>query len=124
MIQLKAHIARLFSLLVVLLITSNIGFSAVEFNPFKAKSFPQQVLNLKDKVVFQKTDDSVNNQLFAFEKDQQELELELDLFLDEVFFATVFYYLVFKTEKQKSFSFDLPLLKSIPLWITNLQIRL
>ena len=121
--KIKGYIAQSFCWLVVFLITSNIGFSAVHFNPFQENT-KRTILNTStQKLSFHSVEDTSGDQIISLIKDQQ--EFDADLFLSAIeHSATLFYFYHLKSNPNEYFIAGTPLYNVLPLWITNLQILL
>lgn len=117
----KLHIARLLCLVIIFLISSNVAYSVEIYNATSSQEFSNSSNQHHDQ-----GDHFIVNgefdQLFNLVKDPQ--EIDFDLFLEECSFVAVIIQGFYFIEKNLFVSYSPPILNHVPLWITNLQIRL
>lgn len=115
----KSHIARLFCLLSIFLISSNIGYTAYHFTSDQYIRQQKEVKSTSDNhQSFHVQDEQILNLL----KDQQ--EFDFDVVIDEVFHAVFHFYVQQFSTESAQFHYCEPILHPYPIWIKHLQIRL
>lgn len=121
MLKIKVHIARILSLLVIFLISSNIGFTAYHFNPSLQKRITKEhSVSYSDHLQFLEQEDG--EQIINLIKDQQEFDIDIEC--GELFKAIFHAYFLANDKYSGRFNYHAPELSCNPIWITNLQIRL
>lgn len=122
MLKLKLHLANLLCVLTALLISSNIVVNALSVDVITQNTSDSQDQK-KQSLVINEDVDQTNNGVFNLVKDPTEGDGLFEYIIPHIP-SLVFVVNFGFEEKEKVFFNYFPLLKSIPLWIQNRQIRI
>lgn len=122
MLKLKLHFASLLCVFTALLISSNIVVNALGTDIAAESPLRHQDCKKHEQAIHEDTDLS-NNSIFNLIKDPTEGESFLD-YIISIFQPVSFVFVQGFKEKEKVFCNYFPLLKAVPLWIRNEQIRI